>query len=389
MELRKAEGELSELRVQYERLRGASISQVTNGGSCEDSSSSKPLMLLPPIVLDVDVKQKPDATALDEQNDDTNDEAATTLTAREALSLLESLREALSSLEAKCAKFRKRLGETDPISGAPRYGEKTAARASFVLRLYDALCDALVPGLIPLTSAGESSNGKDEYASGGTTSSIVQSLRDAVEKEDQRARQAVESTKNAQRNEESRAVADAKRLEEEEKKRESEDERLRIALEADLRQQAIEARRRREEEELRVEREAREADRAFVASIPKGADGVRKQLQILREGCMSEPGAFDVAIGAIHTLFSQITAHPEEIKFRRIRRDHPKFNEDIGRHAGGKEIFVAAGFTLESLDGVNIFFSKEPDLESDMDAWSDWFDGLKKTLQIIEEEMIK
>jgi hypothetical protein len=38
---------------------------------------------------------------------------------------------------------------------------------------------------------------------------------------------------------------------------------------------------------------------------------------------------------------------------------------------------------------VKCFFSREPNIEQDMNGWSDWFDGLKKTLEVIEEEMIK
>ena len=63
--------------------------------------------------------------------------------------------------------------------------------------------------------------------------------------------------------------------------------------------------------------------------------------------------------------------------------------QDIGRHPGGKEILIAAGFELGEIDGVPSFISKEPDLESDMDRWSAWFDLLKATLALLDEHLKK
>jgi hypothetical protein len=113
------------------------------------------------------------------------------------------------------------------------------------------------------------------------------------------------------------------------------------------------------------------------------------QIDRMRSSLKDDKKSLDVALGSLYILFDQIVRKPEEVNFRRIRRDHPKFMEDIGRHIGGKEVLIAAGFSLEKLDGVPSFFSKEPNIESDMDGWSDWFDGLTKTLEVIEEEMIK
>ena len=91
------------------------------------------------------------------------------------------------------------------------------------------------------------------------------------------------------------------------------------------------------------------------------------------------------ALSALLTIFTQIAQHPEEINFRKIRRDHPKFDQDIGRHQGGKEILIAAGFQLVTLDEIPCFYSKEPDLENDMDGWSLWFDNLKANLDAVKE----
>jgi PUB domain. len=143
----------------------------------------------------------------------------------------------------------------------------------------------------------------------------------------------------------------------------------------------------REEEEAK--RRVRENERNWLASIPKGVEGVKMMLERLRKACEGNKKELDVALDALYTLFSQIASNPENVQFRRVRRDHPRFLEDIGRHDGGKEVLIAAGFVFAEVDGVDCFFSKEPDLEHDMDAWSQWFDVIRGTVSAIEEEMIK
>lgn len=408
MELRKAEAEVDELRAEYENLRMATVDADLQ------SQLQQPASFLPPLVdLLAQVQQDRNLPALSAPEgsvepaplasdgttqissgssvgnatsggDATDGPAAAPLsrsTAKEALEALERARSRLDALEGKCIKFRNRLGETDPVTGAPRYGSKTATRVLALLDIYDAL-----------TRGVSAAFGNDEHlAPGGATSdSAVHCLRLNVKNEEERRKRAEVDANNAAMKEAADAQVVAQQREEEERLKAMEAERERVRQEAELHQQALEARRRRAEEVARAQAAEREADRAFQDSIPKGPDGVRAQLTALRESCSGEAGAWDVAITALHTLFSQITARPEEIKFRRIRRDHPKFLQDIGRHTpGGVEVLIAAGFKLEMLDGVKSFFSKEPDLESDMDRWSDWFDRLKMTLQIIEEEMIK
>ena len=52
--------------------------------------------------------------------------------------------------------------------------------------------------------------------------------------------------------------------------------------------------------------------------------------------------------------------------------------EDIGQQVGGREVLIAAGFKLVTLDGVPSFLSKEPHIESDMGSCSNWFDAPKR-----------
>jgi hypothetical protein len=49
---------------------------------------------------------------------------------------------------------------------------------------------------------------------------------------------------------------------------------------------------------------------------------------------------------------------------------------------------IAAGFRLGAIDDIPCFISTEPDIEKEMDAWSEWFDLLKVTLNLLEQEML-
>jgi chemotaxis protein histidine kinase CheA len=147
------------------------------------------------------------------------------------------------------------------------------------------------------------------------------------------------------------------------------------------------ARQRAEQEQQRQREERERIDREWEASITKGEQGVREYFVLLRASTSAED--FTTAVTALHALFSQIVSKPEETQYRRVRRDHPKFTKDIGRHPGGKELLIASGFRLGKIDEVPSYISTEPNLEKDMDAWGDWFDLKKKTLEIVEEEMAK
>ena len=175
-----------------------------------------------------------------------------------------------------------------------------------------------------------------------------------------------------------------------------------------LHQQAEEARlRRRAQEEAR-----KQAEREWLDGIQKGAEGVKHYVGVLlqksQENKEIDPERL-VALQSLCTLFEQIQKHPEEVNKRKIKLSNPNFHRDIGRHEGGIELLVAAGFRptmLPASDTANggeakndndeeeqpdiaFLISKEPNLEHDMDGWMAWFDLNKATLEILQAELQK
>ena len=337
-------------------------------------------------------EQHPSRVLLSEYEANANNTEAYRKSSEEALlSALEGLKAKFAPLEARVKKFRQRLAEKDPITQAPRYGSKTAERVTNVLVLHGALKKATwaaygleVPPLDNNDTAGDTSKTTESTtaASASTsTTSVVSSLRSAVEAQQEAQRQAAEKADLERQKEE-----DERRAAEKEKEMQEEVERQqraaeRAAEEADLARRAEQVR----QAQRREQEAAAQAERDWIASIPKGPEGVKQQIQILKDDTEADPAAQKAALSALLVLFTQIAQHPEEINFRKIRRDHPKFHQDIGRHKGGREIFIAAGFKLMTLDEIPCFYSKEPNLETDMDAWSDWFDGIKSNLAVVKE----
>jgi chemotaxis protein histidine kinase CheA len=253
---------------------------------------------------------------------------------------------------------------------------------------------------------------------------------------------------NQQRQQRQEASKEHARLKEEEEKRRrhADEEARRKALEAQqaaaqaaeraaeeaartqrLHQQAEEARlRRRAQEEAR-----KEAERAWLNDIQKGAEGVKHYLDILLQRSSSvssqqqqggkETDPIDpdriIALQSLCTMFEQIQKNPEEVNKRKIKLSNSNFHRDVGRHEGGIKLLVAAGFRPTMLpatiaatavdtnesggeaenndDGqeeqpeIAFLISKEPNLEHDMDGWMTWFVLNKATLEILQTELNK
>ena len=280
----------------------------------------------------------------------------------------------MNKLQGKMDKFRKRMNEKDPVTDKPRYGEKTLARVQALVNLYDEMQNDIGYAF------GEHPD-QEEHSE----KPIVHEIRSKAQiEQDEILRKEREEKEQLEQQEASRR-AEKERMEHEQWQAEEAARLQRDQEEAERLRRMLES----QHAERRAQDEVDRRDREWVASINKGKEGVREQLKMLVESTANDSEAQKAAINALHMLFSQIVSHPEEPNFRRIRRDHPRFQEDVGRHPGGKEILIAAGFRLGSIDDVPSYISTEPDLETDMDAWTEWFDLLKSTREIIEEQLMK
>ena len=300
----------------------------------------------------------------------------TEISAQELIHTLVKIRDNLINLKSKVEKFRKRLTMKDPVTNAPRYGNKTIERVTNLLETNDML----------QTSIDHAFALDGESEKNGSIS-IVQALQQSIQADKDSNEKIIGEEEAA------KLKLETQRKEREleielEVKRSEERERLKQQREKEeLSRKAEEARRQRIQKEQQEMEEEREAVRAFMASIEVNVNGVKTQLQNLNENCTKVE--FDNCLKALHTIFKQITSRPEEIQFRRIRLDHPKFMEDIGRHHGGKELLASAGFKFKDIDGVKCFFSAEPDLMTDMDGWSSWFDLMKGTYEELDDQLLR
>lgn len=263
--------------------------------------------------------------------------------------------------------------QRDPVTKKPRFGVKTKQRLKAVIRTYRAL-----------------ENGMTNLFGDSTKPSMIFLLRSQIQQHNEHMNATIQACLLQEQVEAECLIKERILAEEHETQQRLLEEKMKRDEERELARRAEEARVRRLEEEQAVIDAERRADFELLALVPiLGVEGVREQIGRMREALRDDRVSLDVALGSLYTLFEQIIRKPEEVSFRRVRRNHPKFVEDIGRHVGGREVLIAAGFKVEKLDGVPCFFSAEPHIESDMDGWSTWFDTLKKTLTVIEEEMLK
>jgi uncharacterized phage infection (PIP) family protein YhgE len=347
MELKSAEREINEIQALYETIR-----------SHETLSDSLPSLTLvqpppPPDQTDTTVNAPLPSPVLTD--------------ASSLLQMIQTVRVRLAKLDATMQKVDKRSRETDPITSQPRYGAATQARVVALVAKYHEL--------VSIEHEHFNEDNKETVTRVRQRAQLELEIKQQLEREQQTRREQEAAQEHAARElrlqQEQQQEED--RLQEQEQQRQF------------LQQQAQQARL----EQERVEREERRQEQAWLDSIRKGPAGVQEQVHQLIASTLQDQAAQMTALTALRTVFSQIVTSPDEVKFRRIRRDHLKFQEDVGRHAGGKEVLIAAGFVPGEIDNVPSFVLHEPDIERDMDGWAAWFDLLKATLTIIEEQLVK
>lgn len=135
----------------------------------------------------------------------------------------------------------------------------------------------------------------------------------------------------------------------------------------------------------------RKAVDAFMEKRKVGLDAVAAALDLVDD----RGAASGAAIKELCTLFERIVAHPEEEPCRTINALNGTFRKLVGDRAGGREFLAAAGFELRFVvekddDDVEtkhvLYVCPEPDLATDLDKWTAWFDHMKAVLALAEEK---
>lgn len=413
MELRTTEEKINDLTSLYEAIRQSPILPP------EQAALLPPLSLTSLNSIATTGNNPSISIAIDNSDKNNNDFSSSPDGIRppsDLIGLVQAIQEMESSLvewQAKVEKFRKRLTEVDPVTEKPRYGPIARDRVQRLVDAYDFLCQRHLPG----DPSGESdleapATVDDATTSGGIESAILFreiKQQHTIQLEYQRRQQELhQQTQRAQeeeiRNKQEQVLAEQQALELERAARIAADQ----ASETErLYQQAEQARRRR-----RAQQEAQlQSERDWLDSITKGPDGVRKYIEELKKSTADIPHAQSKALSSLFLIFDQIQKHPEEVNFRKIRLSHEGFHNDIGRHKGGIELLIAAGFrptklpttsdenggnasigtnggdVQEEIPTIACLISKEPNLEHDMDGWSAWYDLNKATFEILQNEV--
>jgi PUB domain len=316
------------------------------------------------------------------------------LSATTALHLLVTIKNQLIDIRPLMDKFLKRLNEKDPITEKPRYGSQTAQRVQKLVNQYKELACVILHETfgtsttdieITETASKTSSSIINNYNS--SNSAALEILKNLASQEEMEQKQREHNEMMQRQQQEDERRASEERINQERRRVEDEDRRQIELVRNELAEQARAIR----DATIHAHREESRRDREWVLSIPnkKTIIGVRTQLDILLASTATTLVDQYKAIQALNTIFGQIVSHPEQVNFRRIRRDHPQFLADIGRHDGGRELLIAAGFELGFVDEVPSFVCKEPNIETDLDGWSSWFDLLKDTVNVLAEQKKK
>ena len=312
----------------------------------------------------------------------------TTTTATQLQSEYQMWCQRLTELGPILTKFQQRLRQTDPITQQPRYGGQTQQRVRTMIQSYESLLQVFVS--VPV----EEEETLPTTTTTTTTNPRLSFMEECAQAEQMEQQQQLNVV----------VVVVAPPPLDEERRRLEQEEANRVAR---LQQEQVAFRQQTEllaQQRQATEERQRRADLLFLASIPHRNTllGVQVQLQRFLENWIphddNDPPTttttttttLSVSLSALYTVFQQIVQHPDVEAHRRIRRDHAQFRQEIGQYPGGIELLLAAGFTTGLVDSsIPSYICREPNVETDLDAWSDWYDLLKGTLQLIKTEMVR
>ncbi|CAN0146680.1 unnamed protein product [Ascophyllum nodosum] len=278
-------------------------------------------------------------------------------------------------LAQKVEKFRKRLNETDPVTGASRYGKSMTAKVTALAAKHEALLQRL-----PRVEAAIMA----QVSQHDSRMAAVTSEGQKLEAEARLREEALSRIRKVEEEEEkSRAMA---------RRSISDRERERLAAEALRSREERQIAAEREKARLAEDKERREQEaRELTRSVAVGAAGVEDGLRRIDDACGGNRSEKKAAI------LRNVATNPEDPRFRRIKRDNENFRRALGRFEGGIQILVSSGFRMQARttkiafttveEGQTVLVMYEPDLSEDMDGWSEWYKNITEAAERLKLEL--
>eukprot|EP00937_MAST-01D_sp_MAST-1D-sp2_P002543 g2543.t1 len=356
-----------------------------------------------------------------EDDDETEDEEGAGVDDRvrviKRVAALDGALSELDALDAAVERYRARLTEVDPVSGNPRYGPKMAAKVSAAIAQFDEL-------LAEVQHAREAAE-PALAASAVAEAERAQAAREAEEAEALRREAALEAAAAAERDAATaRAATDAAQA------AQHEAERAELAVRAEAARAERQARQ-DAEAEVRAQRAAAARDAAEQLAARMSAAGTGRAVAAqgaaeLREE-FGPPGSASCArvLSELLMLARNVENAPDNALFRTLRIGNAKVATLVG-HAGAVRCLSALGFRVQVRRAGNkgkgegdetagggdggggesetkgddggdndgggaeqeqaCLWMDEPNIERDLDGWSEWFDNIKAVREQLEQE---
>mmetsp|Transcript_44160 Transcript_44160/g.70620 ORF Transcript_44160/g.70620 Transcript_44160/m.70620 type:complete len:325 (+) Transcript_44160:380-1354(+) len=275
-----------------------------------------------------------------------------------------------AELKVVAEKCGKRSKEVDPVSGEMKRGDKYRARVEAFALQVETLSQRTLQLIGKLDGVAEA--------------------EEASKREEERRREAEAQAAKKLADQ----LAKQRELEEEEERRKQKEieeiqhrERLEMAAEKVALAKIT--------EEDRIYRSDSKAIKTFMHQRVPGTNSVEDAIALVQANAAIDDTRREGACRALKDLgrlLERIVAHPESEPCRLINAANKTFRENIASVPGTRELLAGAGFelkfyTVEDEEGVETqhveYFLKEPDLATEMDKWTAWFEQVKITHALV------
>lgn len=94
---------------------------------------------------------------------------------------------------------------------------------------------------------------------------------------------------------------------------------------------------------------------ASFSSVPAGSNNSTLPAALLRLRMNNPPSIYQTALTTLEKILINITTHPMEEKYRKVKRQNAAFQKRLGGLVGGHDAMLAAGFVVEIQEGTEVY----------------------------------